>query len=567
MQIPMTIWEKFGLSIRRGLPVFLGAAIVFLSSAVPGQSPSVTEASANAQEAAKPTITIDLGKTKGKISPNAFGITIANRGHDAPELSHFFRTPEGKLALMDLGVRTVNYGADRDNWAQPYNPFTAVPETYPSLMDTTEFLNVNQTLGSDPMIAVNITHLCRPADENQPPSTENVTCEMATPQLAKDWLAFIKQSGIRQVKYVQLGAEPYAGCQYWLPSKDINCTVGYGEHKIALTQDEYAKRVLKWATALRQVDPKIKLGIHLLPNAFLCKNGCDGTSWDETLLKKVGPKIDFVITHQYFEIDNAPVTEGEAQRLSYYQEQRDVRLSKNGVTAMPRQIRKELSKWLPTKKDIPIVVGEYNASRSDADDPTVVEIRMSLYGSMAIAEGYLDMLLPVRLKGTTLPGAQRLLFLDLQTLPVMISHYLPQDDPQTLVLSPAWHMFAMLKDWQGKTMLSPRVEGNTKTSFDRPTLRVYAVKQGRDVWLAVFNHDITGSRTLDVALIGAKPLTVTATVIGDTATSLLTHNSAVNPNAIAPSTWTVDPGQIKTDRIAGMVFPAHSLTVLHIEGE
>lgn len=562
------IWQSAVFLGGRCLALTGCVLVLFLfTGATSGYSSQQVEASGNHDENTKATITIDVSKTQGAIDAHAFGIIMGNKGNEVPELTHFFRTPDGQQKLRELGVKTLSLWADRDDWAHPYSAYTAVPEAFPTVMYTTEYLTLNQLLGSEPMISVNITNLCHPTDTGAPPSSANVTCQMATPELAKSWLSFIKKSGIRKVKYVQLGAEPYAGCLYWQAGKNVNCTVGYGEHKIALTQQEYATRVLAWATALRKVDPNIKLGIHLQPNTFLCANSCNNISWDETLLKKVGSKIDFVITHQYYELDEPATTEQEAQRLSYYQEQRDVRVSKNGVTAIPRQIRQELIKWLPSKKNIPIVMGEFNTSRMDSDQVDAVPTRMSLYSSMAVAEGYLDMLAPAKIKGVTYPGALRVIFLDLHNIPVLISRYLPLDNPQTLVYAPAWHMFSMLKSWQGKTLLAPKIKGNAKTSYKRPLLRAYAVKKNKDVWLAVFNHEMTTSRTLDVSLVGLNVVNAQVTVIGDTASSLLTANSAESPNALSPTTTTVPSSQVKKDRLAGMVFPPHSMTVIHIHGK
>lgn len=515
-----------------------------------------------------PVITVDLNATNGKIERSAFGLTMANEGQNAAELMYYFRSTAGQQRLNGLGARVLNFGADRDNWAQPYSPFTAVPLYYPEVMLTDEFLQLNKTIDSEPIITVNITNQCWQHDTGLPPSSNNVDCKMATPQQAKNWLNYIKAVNIRPVKYVQLGAEPYAGCSYWKDAGGVNCVTSKGEHKIQLTQQEYAERVLQWAKALRQIDPTIKLGLHLLPNNYVCKEDCGGVSWDEYLLKKVGNKIDFVITHQYFEIDQPVSTDAAAERFSYYQEQTDVRVDKQGVTAMPVQIRKELIKWLPKKKNIPIVVGEFNAARTPPDDDALaINTRMSLFAGFSIAEGYLDSIAPVKIKDVSYSGASRVILLDMHTLPVMISHFLPLDNPTTLVHAPAWHMLSALQEFQGKTWIGVNVKRNPNTAVGRPALRVYAVKKGKDVWLAVFNHSTTNAQTADVKIIGAVPVSARATVIGDTAASFLSMNTASVPDLIAPVTTDITAGQVKKDRLAAITFPAHSLTVIRFDGK
>lgn len=556
---------KQNVSARLIRALLAASAIALLGVTASGQ----TLASPNADADAKPVITIDLTKTAGKIDRNAFGLSMGNKGYEIPELAYFFRTAEGNQKLNALGARSLVYDADRDDWANPYSSYTAQRLTYPAVMYTDEFLQLNNAIGSEPTITVNLTHLCHQLDPNLPPASENVECAMATPDIAKTWLAYIKSTGIRQVKYVQLGNEPYAGCKYWSDPEGVNCTTVRGEHKIQLTQDEYAKRAAAWAKALRQVDPKIKIGVHLLPNAAICKGDCKGVKWDEKVLKTVGDKIDFVITHQYFEVPPPIADEATAQKYSYLEGQIDIRRRNEGATAMPIQVRKELLKWLPSKKNIPIVLGEYNAARTGPDDAAFsVDTRMSLFAGISVAEGYLISVSPVKLNGVTYRGASKVILHNLHAVPVMLAHYLPHENPTTAtpVLSPAWYMVSALKDFQGKTWVSAQVGKNPKTPVNRPALRVYAVKKGKDVWIAVFNHS-TAALPANVKFIGTILVSGNTTVVGDTAASFLSENTADNPTAISPTTTQIPAAQVKQSTLSGMVFPAHSLTVIQLDGK
>jgi len=544
------------------LSVLLGA--VLLAAPMPFAD-ETNIAWAQAPEAG-PAITVDLSQTKGKIDANAFGVILSNKGMTVPEQTYFYRDADGKQDLKDLGVRNMYYWVDRDNWQQPYDPYTAEPASPASIIYVDEFLRLSNEVGADPMISVNITHLCARANENLSYAPDNVQCEMATKEDAKAFLAHIKSLGIRDVKYVFLGVEPYAGCEYWL--KGINCVTRVNEHKIQLTQQEYAKRVLAWTKALRQVDPKIKVGLHLLPNAYICETSCNGVSWDETVLKQAGSKVDFLVTHQYFQVDAAVSDEATAQHFSYYQNQTDVRVDKQGATAMPKTIRKELLKWLPSRKNMPIFVGEFNASRTDGKNNAVaVDTRMSLFAGFGLVEGYLDSISSVKYKGITYPGITRLVLLDLYSLPVMLAHYLPLDQPTTLVKAPAWHMLAALRELQGKTWINAKVKNNPKTPAGRPALRVYAVKKNKNVWLVVLNHSADSAYTLNINLVGTKAKSATTTVIGDTAAGFLTQNTATNPEAVAPVTSAVPAGKIKSNQLTGMTFPAHSMTVIKLQGK
>jgi alpha-L-arabinofuranosidase len=556
--------EFFPVHLRRVVAAtFVLACLSVLSYAAP--RPLVLAQAPEGNDA-PPVISVDLTQTSGKINENAFGVIMGPMGFDVPEKAYFYRTPEGKQALAELGVRSIYYSTDRNDWQNPYDTSTAEPAEPATVMYTDEFLHLNQTLGSDPMLAVNITHLCERADSNLAYSSDNVSCEMATPQMAVDWLTYIKSTGIRNVKYIFMGIEPYAGCEYWL--EGINCTTRIGEHKIALTQQEYAKRFVAWVKALRQVDPGLKFGLQLQPKTFLCEVSCNGVSWDETVLKKAGKFADFVVVHQYFQVDTQPQDAASAQRLSYYQNQTDIRVDKNGVTAMPKQIRKELLNWLPKKANMPIFFGEFNAGRTSGNSAVdSVNTRMALYSGMSLAEMYLDAISVVKYKGASYPGATRMVLLNLWSLPVMVAHYLPLDNPTILVKTPGWYMLAALKELQGKTWIKATIKNNPSTPAGRPALRVYGAKQGHNVWIVVFNHSGTSAYVSDVNLNGMVPVSGTITTVGDTAVDFQSQNSADNPMAIHKTTDVIPAAKIKTNKLEAMTFPAHSLTVINLHGE
>lgn len=540
------------------------------------------------QEAqAKTKIAINLKKTLGKIPGNAFGVSVGNSGHDRAEPMYFYRTPEGKNKFRELGARALYYGVDYDNWAASFNPFTAVPRLFPDWMDSTEYIALNNDLGTQPIIAVNITILCQQTNPLLPPAVQNVTCQLSTEKQAVDWIKYLKSIGA-PIKNVVLGVEPYAGCLYWV--KGINCKDSGGRHRVALSQEEYAARVKIWAQALKAANPAVKIGVHLQPNTFLCKGAktldqsgensaddtsgddisseratarCGGKTWDEVVLKEAGKYIDFVAVHQYFVTKTPALTEANAQKYSYYQEQINMRVSKNGVTAFPSQIRKELLQWLPGKKNIPIVIAEFNASYLDKKtEEEMYGVRQSLYTGMAVGELYLDLLQPVETPQGRLNGASQAVLLGMFTPQLGLTRMENLLDPTSIVYTPGWHVFSMLKSLQGTKMVSVNVTKNPQTAVKRPALSVYAVTKGKTVSVVVFNHH-TSAVTSDIIL-GAKPLTAVATQLGNTASGFLKMNTFSDPNAITPQTSQVSASQLAKNKIAGYSFPAHSLTVLQI---
>lgn len=546
-----------------------------------------TISSENQTEGTKPVIEINWNKTLGKLPADAFGIWLGNSGHDRPDPMYLYRTPDGKAKFAELGARNLFYAADADNWAAPFDSFTAVSRAYPEWMDTDEFLDLNSELGSAPILAANVTVTCRQKDANLPPSGDNVTCKKVKASESVAWMSYLKSKNA-PVRDVVLGAEPYAGCLYW--TKGINCTDKAGHHRVALTQDEYAARVVQWAKKMKKANPKIRIGANIRPNTYLCKGtstiagraldtdeidlsseaaaaACGGKSWDQTVMEVAGDSIDFFVVHQYFVIRHHAANEAEAQKLSYYQEQINVRVQKQGVTAFPSQIRKELNQWLPSKIDAPIMVSEFNTSYIDnVPDQEKYLARQSLYTGLATGALFLDLFKPVKTPRGMKPGAANAILLGMFAPELTLTRLTDPQDPASMVYLPTWHVMAMLKNIPGKMLVKTRVTNNPRTAVNRGALNVTAVKNGKNVSIVVFNNH-TAAVTSDIEFKGVKPVSVTATQLGHNATGFLGMNDSSNPNAINPEAITIPPTKIKASKLQAVQFPAHSMTVLEIVGE
>lgn len=541
----------------------------------------------NQAEAAKPVIAVNFNKSLGKLPDDAFGIWLGNSGHDRPDPMYLYRAPDGKSKFSEIGARNLFYSADGDNWSASFDSFTAVPRAYPDWMDTDEYLDLNAELGSSPILAANITVSCKQADVNLPPSSENVSCKMAKPAEAATWMKYLKNKNA-PVKYVVLGAEPYAGCMHW--TKGINCTDKAGHHRVALTQDDYAARVVKWAKKMKKANPKIRIGANIRPNTFLCDNTatlagravdtedidlsseaaaalCGGKSWDQTVMEVAGDSIDFFVVHQYFVIRHHAANETEAQKLSYYQEQINVRVQKQGVTAFPSQIRKELNQWLPSKIGAPIVVSEFNVSYIDnVPDEEKYQARQSLYTGLAAGALFLDLIKPVNTAQGKQPGASNAILLGMFAPQLTLTRLTNPPDPTSMVYMPSWHVFSMLKNIPGRTLIKSKVNNNPKTAVNRGALEVTAVKKGKNVSIVVFNHHNIAV-TADVTLTGVAPLSATANQLGHTAAGFLGMNDESAPGAITPELSTIPSAQVLPSKLQAIQFPAHSMTVLEIVGE
>lgn len=533
-------------------------------------------------------ITVTVSKPLGKVPLQPLGLGMYSYGNSRPEPSYLIRTAEGMAKLTQLGIQGNYYLADRNDWRNPYDPFTAQLFPPSDVMYTDEFLNANSTIGAAPILSINVTNLCHQTDSTLPPSSSNVTCQRTTPALTVSWLKYVKQLG-KKVDFVAIGVEPYSGCPYWI--RGINCTTNRGEHKIALPQEEYAQNIIKWARKLRKVFPDLKIGAQLQPNTYLCRaspaltpDAADtdamilsgpkavaqcGKSWDQTVLEKAGGTIDFVLAHQYFWIASPVTDEATAQRMSYYEEQVDSRVATNGVTAMPASLRQEIVQWLPNNPNIPIVYSEFNAASgyllNGAD--AIYAMRQSLFTGISLGELYLDMLLPVKVGGQTFNGADRNILHGFFSQALTLARFpTPVTDPSTLIYMPSWHIMRALVPFAGKTWVKVKIGADPQTAVNRPALSAYAVKSGKQVWLAVFNHDEQPVLT-NIQIKGLLLKSGKVTRIGHNAASFLSQNDPLNPTAIEPEVGTLTMGTPETNRISGFSFAAHSFTLFEITGQ
>jgi hypothetical protein len=241
-----------------------------------------------------------------------------------------------------------------------------------------------------------------------------------------------------------------------------------------------------------------------------------------------------------------------------------MRVNKNGVTAFPSQIRKELLDWLPAKKNAPIVVAEFNVSYIDkVSDEEKYQARQSLYTAMAMGELLLDLFKPVETTAGRLNGASQAVYLGMFAPQLTMTRLVDPNDPNSMIYMPAWHVLSMLKNFQGKTIVPTEVVMNPNTKANKPALQVTAAKKGKKVFVAVFNHHTKAIKS-NIVHNSGKPKSVTVQQLGHNGTGFLSMNHPGAPTTLATETTTVPTYQLKNNMIKNFVFPAHSVTVIEI---
>ncbi|MFI7500680.1 hypothetical protein ACIBVL_19685 [Streptomyces sp. NPDC049687] len=97
------------------------------------------------------------------------------------------------------------------------------------------------------------------------------------------------------------------GVKYWEIGNEVYGNGHYGatwetDHHASLSPATYANYVVQYASAMKAVDPSIKIGSVLTtPGSWpdgIVGSG-DSMDWNHTVLSIAGSKIDFVIVHHY----------------------------------------------------------------------------------------------------------------------------------------------------------------------------------------------------------------------------------------------------------------------------
>jgi hypothetical protein len=116
----------------------------------------------------------------------------------------------------------------------------------------------------------------------------------STPQDAADWVQYANVTKGYHDQYWEIGNEIYGNGYYganW--EKDVHAS------KSPVT---YASNVIQYASAMKAVDPSIKIGAVLTlpgnwPDSVVASG--DSKDWNQAVLSTAGSSIDFVIVHYY----------------------------------------------------------------------------------------------------------------------------------------------------------------------------------------------------------------------------------------------------------------------------
>lgn len=192
-------------------------------------------------------------------------------------------------------------------------------ELEPSDFGTDEFIQLCRNLGAEPSITV------------------NVEGRGATAEEAAAWVEYA--NGSADTKYGAMRAangnpEPFH-VKYWEIGNEI-----WGSWVRGHTDAEtYARNYLRYAAAMKAVDPSIKL----------IAVGDNELNWDRTVLKIAGPQIDYLAIHHYYGTEEM---KGDPLNLMAHP---------LGYEEFYRQVSALIHETVPGR-DIKLAINEWNTS-------------------------------------------------------------------------------------------------------------------------------------------------------------------------------------------------------------
>ena len=263
--------------LRRGpvacLSLALGALALAAGPVLAGAPAAAARTAASTGTAATGTapalvnVTVNADEGHGTIPSTGYGLNSAVWDSQ-------MNVPQVQDLLQQAGVNMLRYPGgsygDIYNWQDNTAPGGYVaPGT-----DFDSFMGTVKKIGAQPILIANYGS--------------------GTPQEAAGWVHYANITKGYGVKYWEIGNEVYGNGYY-----------GNGwetDDHASKSPATYAQNVIQYASAMKAVDPSIKIGaVVTLPGNWpdsVVGSGDDG-DWNKIVLSAAGSAIDFVIVHWY----------------------------------------------------------------------------------------------------------------------------------------------------------------------------------------------------------------------------------------------------------------------------
>lgn len=300
--------------VRRGCALAATAVSLGALLALPGLASAATSPSVD--------VTVNVQEGLGTIPATGYGLNSAvwDSQMNVPVVQNLL----GQAHVGMLRYPGGSYG-DIYHWQDNTAPggFVAPGTDFDSFMGTVK------TIGAQPILIANYG--------------------TGTPQEAAGWVQYANVTKGYGAKYWEIGNENYGNGYYGADWEADNHT--------SKSPTTYANNVIQYASAMKAVDPSIKIGAVLTlpgnwPDGVLASG--DSADWNRTVLSVAGSAVDFVIVHWYPNGTGAATALAEPDQLP-------------GELA---QLRQEIDKYAgPNGANLGIAVTEVNSGVFENTQP------------------------------------------------------------------------------------------------------------------------------------------------------------------------------------------------------
>jgi hypothetical protein len=338
------------------------------------------------------------------------------------------------------------------------------------------------------------------------------------------------------VKYANI-TKKY-GVKYWELGNEVNGDGTYGAQWEYNTKPKgataYADNIADYITQMKAADPSIKVGAVLTtynswPDGLVASSYGDTADWNTTVLKKDGPKLDFVILHYY------PASKSESDLLAQYR----------NIATIVKQTRAEINQYAGSNAaNVQIMITETD-SNFEFD---------SVPAALFAADTYLTFLQN---------GVDNIDWWDLHNGPGSASTKLADGSTEygdggvlssggctgggTGSCEPAANTpFPAYYGLQAVSRFAPAGAQMIGVTSSNATVTAYAVKTSTGTNLMLVNHDPYSSEPVNIGYAGFNPASVTSAEQFSDANPKLSALSGANAHSLT--------------------LPAYSITVLNLSG-
>lgn len=435
-------------------------------------------------------VTVNAREGLGEIPNTGYGLNSAVWDGQ-------MNSPAVQGLLGQAGVKMLRYPGGSYGDIYHWQTNTATGGFVAPGTDFDSFMGTVKAIGAQPMIIANYG--------------------TGTPQEAAGWVQYANVTKGYGDKYWEIGNENYGNGYYGADWE--------ADSHASKSPTTYANEVLQYATAMKAVDPTIKIGAVLTlpgnwPDGVLASG--DSADWNRTVLSIAGSAIDFAIVHWYPNGTGAATALGEPAQL----------------TGELSQLRTEIDKYAGANgPNLGIALTEVNAGQFEDTQPD------ALFGAdtyfTALEQGvftvdWWDTHNGPQSISTAPDGAT-----DFQDWGVLSSGSCvgATCEPAMNTPFPTYYAISMLSKVGGPG------DQMVRAGSDQSLVAAHAVRQA-DGNLAVMlvNKDPSNTYTVDLHYDGYSPSTATPTVYtyGDEATSITSAAQGTS------ATQTLAPYSIET---------------------